>query len=88
MLTRETQVVRLAVVSYHGDSNPKIKHEKKIVISITVCFSLLFYVWKHFVSNEGLHHYDWNIGKRRHLEYSTCSRIITWLPSKIVTLLQ
>ena len=24
----------------------------------------------------------WNIGKRRHLEYSTCSRIITWLPCK------
>ena len=26
MLTRETQVVRFAVVRYHGDSNPKIEH--------------------------------------------------------------
>ena len=29
MLTRETQVVRFAVVWYHGDSNPKIEQEKK-----------------------------------------------------------
>ena len=29
MLTRETQVVRFAVVWYHGDSNPKIEHENK-----------------------------------------------------------
>ena len=29
MLTRETQVVRFAVVYYHGDSNPKIEHENK-----------------------------------------------------------
>ena len=29
MLTGETQVVRFAVVWYHGDSNPKIEHEKK-----------------------------------------------------------
>ena len=26
MLTREAQVVRFAVVRYHGDSNPKIEH--------------------------------------------------------------
>ena len=29
MLTGETQVVRFAVVRYHGDSNPKIEHENK-----------------------------------------------------------
>ena len=40
MLTCETQVVHFAVVWYHGDSNPKIEHEnkKKMVISVTVWF--------------------------------------------------
>ena len=38
MLTRETQVVRFAVVWYHGDSNPKITKIKKIVITVTVWF--------------------------------------------------
>ena len=40
MLTRETQVVRFAVVWYHGDSDPKIEQENKKnpVISVTVWF--------------------------------------------------
>ena len=29
MLTRETQVVRFAVVLYHGDNNPKTEHGNK-----------------------------------------------------------
>ena len=42
---------------------------------VTVWFSLLlFYMLKHSALKEGPHHYDWNIGKCRHLDYSTCSR--------------
>ena len=87
MLTRETQVVRFAVVWYHGDSNPKIEHENKknsyisysMVLTVVVLSVEAFCFERRFTSPRLKH---WNIGKRRHLEYSTCSRIITWLPSK------
>ena len=70
----ETQVVRFAVVFTEIVNLTKLI---KNLISVTVWFLLLFYMLKQSILKEGPHHYDWNFGKRRHLDYSTCSRIIT-----------
>ena len=42
-------------------------------------FLLLFSYVELFCFERGPRHYDWNVGKGRHLDCSTSSRIITWL---------